>query len=89
MVKVHQGIVIGKLFSCLKYKLVHHKHYKIEVKTQAYIFAYIVKRITIQYKLNQLSPVAYEHLLTVYGFEKSEKFIKNIIVQNAEKNGEQ
>ena len=89
MAKVRRGIVIEKLFSCLKYKLVHHKHYKTEVKTQAYIFAYIVKRITIQYNLNQLSPVAYEHLLTVYGFEKSEKFIKKYHSAKCRKNGEQ
>lgn len=56
-------------FSCLKCELVHLKHYCTRSEAQADIFAYIetyYNTVRPQAALNWLSPIAYEHLLSVY-----------------------
>ena len=61
------GIAAGD--SCLKCELVHHKHYKTKDEAQADIFAYIetyYNSVRPQAALNWLSPLAYEHLRSVY-----------------------
>ena len=64
-----EALAKHKLFSCLKCELVHHKHYKTKDEAQADIFAYIetyYNSVRPQAALNWLSPLAYEHLLSVY-----------------------
>ena len=61
--------VAENFFSCLKCELVHHKHYRTRSKAQADIFAYIeayYNSMRPQSALNWLSPVEYEHLLSIY-----------------------
>ncbi len=61
--------VAENFFSCLKCELVHHKHYRTRSEAQADIFAYIeayYNSVRPQSALNWLSPVEYEHLLSVY-----------------------
>ena len=55
--------------SCIKCELVHHKHYRTRAEAQADIFSYIetyYNAVRPQSVLNWLSPIAYEHLLSVY-----------------------
>lgn len=61
--------VAENFFSCLKCELVHHKHYKTRSEAQADIFAYIeayYNSVRPQSTLNWLSPLAYEHMLSIY-----------------------
>ena len=65
----YDNAVAENFFSCLKCELVHHKHYKTRAEAQADIFAYIetyYNPMRPQAALNWLSPLAYEHLLSVY-----------------------
>ena len=65
----YDNAVAENFFSCLKCELVHHKHYKTKDEAQADIFAYIetyYNPVRPQAALNWLSPLAYEHLLSVY-----------------------
>lgn len=65
----YDNAVAENFFSCLKCELVHHKHYKTRAEAQADIFAYIeayYNSVRPQSARNWLSPVAYEHLLSVY-----------------------
>ena len=65
----YDNAVAENFFSCLKCELVHHRHYKTRSEAQADIFAYIeayYNSVRPQSALNWLSPVAYEHLLSVY-----------------------
>lgn len=65
----YDNAVAENFFSCLKCELVHHRHYKTRTEAQADIFAYIeayYNSVRPQSALNWLSPVAYEHLLSVY-----------------------
>lgn len=65
----YDNAVAENFFSCLKCELVHHKHYKTRADAQADIFAYIeayYNSVRPQSALNWLSPLAYEHLLSVY-----------------------
>ncbi|MDY3929365.1 MAG: IS3 family transposase [Clostridia bacterium] len=66
----YDNAVAENFFSCLKCELVHHKHYKTRAEAQADIFAYIetyYNSVRPQAALNQLSPLAYEQRLSVYG----------------------
>lgn len=68
----YDNAVAENFFSCLKCELVHHKHYKTRAEAQADIFAYIetyYNPIRPQASLNWLSPLAYEHKLSVYAAE--------------------
>ena len=61
--------VAENFFSCLKCELVHHKHYRTRSEAQADMFAYIeayYNSMRPQSALNWLSPVEYEHLLSIY-----------------------
>ena len=61
--------VAENFFSCLKCELIHHKHYKTRSEAQADIFAYIeayYNSVRPQSTLNWLSPLAYEHMLSIY-----------------------
>ena len=65
----YDNAVAENFFSCLKCELVHHKHYRTRSEAQADIFAYIethYNAVRPQSALNWLSPLAYEHLLSVY-----------------------
>ena len=65
----YDNAVAENFFSCLKCELVHHKHYRTRSEAQADIFAYIeayYNSVRPQSALNWLSPVEYEHLLSVY-----------------------
>ena len=65
----YDNAVAENFFSCLKCELVHHKHYRTRSEAQADIFAYIeayYNSMRPQSALNWLSPVAYEHLLSIY-----------------------
>ena len=65
----YDNAVSENFFSCLKCELVHHKHYRTRSEAQADIFAYIeayYNSVRPQSALNWLSPVEYEHLLSVY-----------------------
>ena len=65
----YDNAVAENFFSCLKCELVHHKHYKTRAEAHADIFAYIeayYNSVRPQSSLNWLSPLAYEHLLSVY-----------------------
>lgn len=65
----YDNAVAENFFSCLKCELVHHKHYRTGSEAQADIFAYIeayYNSVRPQSTLNWLSPVEYEHLLSVY-----------------------
>lgn len=64
-----QVMVAENFFSCLKCELVYHKHYRTRSEAQADIFAYIeayYNSMRPQSALNWLSPVEYEHLLSIY-----------------------
>lgn len=66
----YDNAVAENFFSCLKCELVHHKHYRTRAEAQADIFAYIeayYNAVRPQSALNWLSPIEYEHLLSVYG----------------------
>lgn len=65
----YDNAVAENFFSCLKCELVHHKHYRTRAEAQADIFSYIetyYNAVRPQSALNWLSPIAYEHLLSVY-----------------------
>ena len=65
----YDNAVAENFFSCLKCELIHHKHYQTRDEAQADIFAYIeayYNSVRPQSALNWLSPVAYEHLLSIY-----------------------
>lgn len=65
----YDNAVAENFFSCLKCELVHHKHYKTRSEAQADIFAYIeayYNSVRPQSTLNWLSPLAYEHMLSIY-----------------------
>ena len=65
----YDNAVAENFFSCLKCELVHHKHYRTRSEAQADIFAYIeayYNSVRPQSALNWLSPVEYEHLLSIY-----------------------
>ena len=65
----YDNAVAENFFSCLKCELVHHKHYRTRSEAQADIFAYIeayYNSMRPQSALNLLSPVEYEHLLSIY-----------------------
>ena len=65
----YDNAVAENFFSCLKCELVHHRHYRTVSEAQADIFAYIeayYNSVRPQSALNWLSPVEYEHLLSVY-----------------------
>lgn len=65
----YDNAVAENFFSCLKCELVHHKHYRTRSEAQADIFAYIeayYNSMRPQSALNWLSPVEYEHLLSIY-----------------------
>ena len=65
----YDNAVAENFFSCLKCELVHHKHYQTRNEAQADIFAYIeayYNSVRPQSALNWISPVAYEHLLSIY-----------------------
>lgn len=65
----YDNAVAENFFSCLKCELVHLKHYHTRDEAQADVFAYIeayYNTVRPQSALNWLSPVAYEHLLSVY-----------------------
>ena len=65
----YDNAVAENFFSCLKCELVHHNHYKTRAEAQADIFAYIeayYNTVRPQSALNWMSPLAYEHLLSVY-----------------------
>ena len=65
----YDNAVAENFFSCLKCELVHHKHYRTRAEAQADIFSYIeayYNAVRPQSALNWLSPLAYEHLLSVY-----------------------
>ena len=65
----YDNAVAENFFSCLKCELVHHKHYRTRSEAQTDIFAYIeayYNSVRPQSALNWLSPVEYEHLLSVY-----------------------
>lgn len=65
----YDNAVAENFFSCLKCELVHHKHYKTKDEAQADIFAYVetyYNSVRPQAALNWLSPLAYEHLLSIY-----------------------
>ena len=66
----YDNAVAENFFSCLKCELVHHKHYRTRVEAQADIFSYIeayYNTVRPQSALNWLSPLAYEHLLSIHG----------------------
>ena len=66
----YDNAVAENFFSCLKCELVHHKHYRTRAEAQADIFSYIetyYNAVRPQSALNWLSPIEYEHLLSVYG----------------------
>ena len=65
----YDNAVAENFFSCLKCELVHHKHYQTRNEAQADIFSYIetyYNPVRPQSGLNWLSPLAYEHLISVY-----------------------
>lgn len=65
----YDNAVAENFFSYLKCELVHHNHYKTRAEAQADIFAYIeayYNTVRPQSVLNWMSPLAYEHLLSVY-----------------------
>ena len=65
----YDNAVAENFFSCLKCELVHLKHYHTRDEAQADVFAYIeayYNSVRPQSALNWLSPIAYEHLLSVY-----------------------
>ena len=65
----YEWLIAENFFSCLKCELVHHKHYRTRSEAQTDIFAYIeayYNSVRPQSALNWLSPVEYEHLLSVY-----------------------
>lgn len=65
----YDNAVAENFFSCLKCELVHHKHYKTRSEAQVDIFAYIeayYNSVRPQSTLNWLSPLAYEHMLSIY-----------------------
>ena len=65
----YDNAVAENFFSCLKCELVHHKHYKTRSEAQVDIFAYIeayYNSVRSQSTLNWLSPLAYEHMLSIY-----------------------
>ena len=65
----YDNAVAENFFSCLKCELVHHKHYKTRAEAQADIFSYIetyYNPVRPQSVLNWLSPLAYEHMISVY-----------------------
>ena len=66
----YDNAVAENFFSCLKCELVHHKHYRTRSEAQADIFAAYIEAyynsVRPQSALNWLSPVEYEHLLSVY-----------------------
>ena len=65
----YDNAVAENFFSCLKCELLHHKHYRTISEAQADIFAYIetyYNAVRPQAALGWLSPLAYEHLLSVY-----------------------
>ena len=65
----YDNAVAENFFSCLKCELVRHKHYRTRAEAQADIFAYIeayYNSVRPQSAPNWLSPVEYEHLLSVY-----------------------
>ena len=66
----YDNAVAENFFSCLKCELVHHKHYRTRAEAQADIFSYIeayYNAVRPQSALNWLSPLAYEHLLSIHG----------------------
>ena len=65
----YDNAVAENFFSCLKCELIHHKHYQTRDEAQADIFAYIeayYNSVRPQSAPNWLSPVEYEHLLSIY-----------------------
>ncbi|MCI5970191.1 MAG: integrase core domain-containing protein, partial [Oscillospiraceae bacterium] len=65
----YDNAVAENYFSCLKCELVHHKHSRTRAEAQADIYSYIetyYNAVRPQSTLNWLSPLAYEHLLSVY-----------------------
>ena len=65
----YDNAVAENFFSCLKCELVHLKHYHTRAEAQADIFAYIevyYNTVRPQKSLNWLSPLAFEHLLSIY-----------------------
>ena len=65
----YDNAVAENFFSCLKCELIHHKHYRTRAEAQADVFSYIeayYNSVRPQSALNWMSPIAYEHLLSVY-----------------------
>ena len=78
----YDNAVAENFFSCLKCELIHHKHYQTRDEAQADIFAYIeayYNSVRPQSALNWLSPVEYEHLLSVYAAKVAWQWVAGMI----------
>ena len=78
----YDNAVAENFFSCLKCELVHHKHYRTRSEAQADIFAYIeayYNSMRPQSALNWLSPLEYEHLLSIYAAKVAWQWVAGVI----------
>ena len=78
----YDNAVAENFFSCLKCELVHHKHYQTRNEAQADIFSYIetyYNPVRPQSGLNWLSPLAYEHLISVYAAKVAWQWVAGMI----------